>query len=130
MQILYIFALWLTENTECKKSPKIRHLGTIAQLGQAISLQLRHVLTIGKKLVKQHYVSPTCPYHMVNFGLLAAEIVSLVWGPLFQRVSCLGSITARHFSSGRQRNFAALNRRCHLYSAGQQSCCALAILVH
>jgi len=82
MRILYIFALWLTENTECKKSPKIRHLGTFAQLGQAISLQLRHVLTIGKKLVKQHYVSPTCPYHMVNFGLLAAEIVSLVWGPL------------------------------------------------
>jgi len=25
-------------------------------------------------------ISPTCPYNMVNFGLLAAEIVSLVWG--------------------------------------------------
>jgi len=32
-----------------------------------------------KKLVKQQYL-PTCPYNMVNFGLLAAEIVSLVWG--------------------------------------------------
>ena len=32
-----------------------------------------------KKLVKQQYL-PTCPYIMVNFGLLAAEIVSLVWG--------------------------------------------------
>ena len=32
-----------------------------------------------KKLVKQQYL-PTCPY-MVNFGLLAAEIVSLVWAP-------------------------------------------------
>jgi len=31
-----------------------------------------------KKLLKQQYL-PTCPY-MVNFGLLAAEIVSLVWG--------------------------------------------------
>jgi len=25
-------------------------------------------------------ISPTGPYNMVNFGLLAAEIVSLVWG--------------------------------------------------
>jgi len=25
-------------------------------------------------------ISPTCPYNMVNFGLLAAEIISLVWG--------------------------------------------------
>ena len=25
-------------------------------------------------------VSPTCPHNMVNFGPLAAEIVSLVWG--------------------------------------------------
>jgi len=32
-----------------------------------------------KKLVKQQYL-PTCRYNMVNFGLLAAEIVSLAWG--------------------------------------------------
>jgi len=25
-------------------------------------------------------ISPSCPYNMVNFGPLAAEIVSLVWG--------------------------------------------------
>jgi len=36
-----------------KKVPKNRHLGTIAQLCWAISSQLRHVPTIGKKLVKQ-----------------------------------------------------------------------------
>jgi len=68
-------------NLECRtqKSPKNCHLGTIAQLGQAISSQLRHVLTIGKKLLNSN-ISPTCPYSMVNFGLLAAEIVSLVWG--------------------------------------------------
>ena len=35
---------------------KNRHLGTIAQLCQAISSQLRHVSTIGKKLVKQQYL--------------------------------------------------------------------------
>ena len=44
----------------------------------------------------------------------------------FQRVSRLGSVTARHSSSGRQPNFAALNRGRHLYSAGRPSRWALA----
>jgi len=39
-----------------KKSPKNRHLCTIAQLCRAISSQLRHVSTIRKKLIKQQYV--------------------------------------------------------------------------
>jgi len=38
----------LAENTERKKSPKIRHLRTIAQSCRAISLQLKHILTIKK----------------------------------------------------------------------------------
>jgi len=61
------------------QDPKNRHLGIIAQICRAISSQLRHVLTIGKKLVKQQYL-PHMPYNIVKFGLLAAEIVSLVWG--------------------------------------------------
>ena len=44
----------------------------------------------------------------------------------FQRVSRLGTVTARHSSIGRQPNFAALNRGCHLYSAGRPSRWALA----
>jgi len=44
----------------------------------------------------------------------------------FQRASRLGNVTARHCSSGRQPNFAALNRGHHLYSAGQPSRWALA----
>jgi len=44
----------------------------------------------------------------------------------FQRVSRLGSVTARQSSSGCQRNFAALNRGCHLCSAGRPSRWALA----
>ena len=39
----------------------------------------------------------------------------------FQRVSRLGSVTARHSSIGRQPNFAALNRGRHQYSAGRPS---------
>jgi len=41
-------------------------------------------------------------------------------------LSCIGSITARHSSSGHQPNFAALSRGCHLYSAGWPSRWALA----
>jgi len=35
--------------------------------------------------------------------------------------SYIGSITARHLSSGHQQNLAAFSRGCHLYSAGQPS---------
>jgi len=47
----------------------------------------------------------------------------------FQRDSRLGSVTAQHSSSGRQPNFAALNRGRHLYSAGRPARWALAIVV-
>jgi len=69
----------LARNTGCIKSPKIRHLRTIAHICGAISSQLRHVSTIGNKLLNSN-ISPTRPYNMVNFGLLAADIGSLVWG--------------------------------------------------
>ena len=39
----------------------------------------------------------------------------------FQRVSRLGSVTAQPSSSGRQPNFAALNRGRRLYSSGRPS---------
>jgi len=32
-----------------------------------------------KKNLLNRNISPTCPYNMVNFGLLTAEIISLVW---------------------------------------------------
>jgi len=43
----------LAENTGRKKTPKIRHLGTIVQFCRAVSSQRRYVSTIEKKLVKQ-----------------------------------------------------------------------------
>jgi len=33
-----------------------------------------------KKLLSSN-ISTTCPYDMVNFGPLAAEIISVVWAP-------------------------------------------------
>ena len=64
---------------DAKKLPKIRHLGTIAQLCRAVSLQLKHVLTIGKNLLNSN-ISWTCPHNMANSGPLAALIGSGVWG--------------------------------------------------
>jgi len=40
--------------------------------------------------------------------------------------SYIGTVSARHSSSGRQPNFAALNRGCHLYLAGRPPHWALA----
>jgi len=50
-----------------------------------------------------------------------------LWQPSkFQRLSRLGSVTARHYGSGRQPNFVALKRGRHLYVAGRPSRWALA----
>jgi len=69
-----------TRLSDAKKSPKIHRLRTIAQLCRALSSQLRHLSTIGKKVLNNN-TSPRCPYNMVNFGPLAAEIGTLVWAP-------------------------------------------------
>ena len=107
-----------------KKSPKIRHLGTIAQLCRAISSQLRHISTIGKNLLNSS-ISPTRPYNMVNFSPLVAEIGSLVWGtPVnFSGFRILAALLHSTLVAGQT---AALNRGRHLYSAGQPSRLALA----
>jgi len=59
--------------------PNNRYLGIIAQF---VGLYLRKLGTYRqseKKLLGSN-ISPICPYNIVNFGPLAAEIVSLVWG--------------------------------------------------
>jgi len=61
------------------QDPKNRHLGTIAPLYCAISSQLWHISTIGKKVMLNSNVSPTCPHIKVNFGPLAAKICRWVW---------------------------------------------------
>jgi len=58
-----------------QKSPSWHHRITC----WAISLQLRSVSTIGKKLLSSN-ISCRCPHNMVSFGPLTAEISSVVWG--------------------------------------------------
>ena len=109
----------LTGNTGRKNDAKNCHLRNIAQLCRALSSQLRHASTIGKNLLSSN-ISPTCPYNMVNFGTLVAEIVSLVWGTLanFNGLHTLAALL--------HSQTAALNRGRHLYSAGRPSRWALA----
>ena len=65
-----------------------------------------------KKLLSSN-IFPTCRYNMVNFGPLAAEIISLVWG------------TPANFNGFRvlaallHSQTVALNRGRHLYLAGR-----------
>jgi len=80
---------------------KNRHLGIIAEVCLAISSRLRHVSTIGKKLVKQQYL-----LHMFSqYGKLRPTSDCDRSGSLrhpckFQRVSRLGSVTPRHLVVG------------------------------
>ena len=69
----------LSKRSYVRRTPKIRHLGTIAQLCRAISSQLRHVSTIGKNLLNSN-VSPQVSLQYCELQPTAADIVSLVWG--------------------------------------------------
>ena len=90
-----------------QKSPKNRHLGTIAQLCRPISSQLRHISTIEKKLVKQQYL-----LHMFSqYGKLRCtsgwdRSGSLGHSSWFQWLSRLGFVTAAMSLNGSQPNFA------------------------
>jgi len=109
-----------------QKVAKNRHLGTIAQLCRAISSQLRHISTIGKNVKQQYLIQMSPQYSELRPTSGWDRSGSLGHPCKFQRISRLGSVTARHCSSGRQSNFAALNRGRHLYSAGRPSRWALA----
>jgi len=80
-----------------QKSPSGHHLTTL--LGYIFTTEAR--IDNPKKNLLSSNMSSRCPHNMVNFGPLAAEIISLVWGtPKFQLVSRLGSFTARHVVVG------------------------------
>ena len=66
-------SLEMQESKNRQKSPSGHHRST---LWGYISSQLRHTPTIGKKLVKQQCLPHVSP----QYGELAAEIGSLVWG--------------------------------------------------
>jgi len=112
-----------------QKSPKSRHLDTIAQFCRAISSQLRHVSTIREKLVKHQYLLHMSPQYGELRPSSGWDRSGCLGHPCkFQRVSRLGNVTARHSGRGSPPNFAALNRGRHLFSAGRPSRLALAYI--
>ena len=72
-------------------------------------------------------MSSTCPHNVVNFGPLAAEIVSLVWDTPgdFNGFRVLSALLHGTLLVGVSQT-AAFNRGRHLYSAGGPSRWALA----
>jgi len=71
-------------------------------------------------------ISSRCPHNMVNFGQLAAEIFSLVWGTPanFNGFCVLAALLHGTLIVGVSQT-AAFNRGRHLYSAGRPSGWAL-----
>jgi len=72
-------------------------------------------------------ISSTCLHNMLNFGLQAAEIVSLVWGTPgnFNGFRVLAALLHGTLAVGVSQT-AAFNRGSHLCSAGRPSRWALA----
>jgi len=106
----------LAWNTGRKKPLSAHHRTTLS--GYVFVTKAR--IDNRKKMVKQQYL----PHMSLQYGELRPTdgwdlLASLGHLSKFQRVSRLGSVTARHSSSGHQPNFAAFNRGRHLYSAGR-----------
>jgi len=110
----------LTGNTgrknDAKKSPSVHHRTTLSGY---IFATKAHIDNRKKNLLSSN-ISPTYPYNVVNFGPLAAEIVSLVWGTSanFNGFHVVAALL--------HSQTAALNRGRHLYSAGRPSRLAFA----
>jgi len=61
-----MWCTWLAGNTGRKNDGKTRHLGTIAQLCQAVSYATKACIDSQKKLVKQQYL----PHMSLQYGEL------------------------------------------------------------
>jgi len=108
----------LAANTGRKKSPFRHHRTTLS--GHIFATKA--FIDNRKKLVKQQYVLHMSPQYGRLRPTSGWDLLTSFGNPSkFQPVLRLDSVTARHSSSGRQPNFAALNRRRHLYSAGRPS---------
>ena len=80
------------------------HFRTIAQVSRAISSQLRHLSTIGKKLTKQQYVLQMTQQYGELRPTSGWDRSGILGHPYkFQLVSLLGSVTAHHVVVGVSR---------------------------
>ena len=103
-----------------QKSPSGHHRTTFVGYIFATKARIDNL----KKLLSSN-ISSTCPHNIVNFGPLAAEIGPVVWGTA-ANFNWFCVLAALLHGSGRQPNFAVLNRGRYLRSAGRPSRWALA----
>ena len=97
----------LAGNAGAKKSPKICHLRTIAQLCRAIFFTTKTCIDNWKKPVKQQYLlQMSSQYSKLPPTNGWALLVGLGHPSKFQRVSHLGFVTAPTSLIGGQPNFA------------------------
>ena len=101
-----------------QKSPSGHHRTTLS--GYIFATKPR--IDNREKNLLSSNISPTCPHNMVNFSLLAAEILSLVWGTPanFNGFRVLAALLHGTLVVGVSQ-IAAFNRGRHLYSAGRPS---------
>ena len=106
-----------------QKSPSGHHRTTLSCYIFATKARIDN----RKKNLLSSNISSRCPHNMVNFGLLAAEILSLVWGTPanFNGFRVLAVLLHGTLVVGVSQT-AAFNRGRHLYSAGRPSRWALA----
>ena len=93
----------LTENTGSKKVAKNRHLHTIAQLCRAISSQLRHVSTNGKK---------TC-----SAAICPRDVLTIWWTSAHWRLRSVRYFGAPHHISTGFASCSLYNTRAKLATA-------------
>jgi len=75
-----------------------------------------------KKNLLSSNISPRCPYNMVNFGSLAAETVSLVWGTPenFNGFRVLAALLHSQTAAGRPSRWALAHiSGCIIYAASE-----------
>jgi len=106
-----------------QKSPSEHHRTTLS----GYIFATKACIDNRKNIVKQPYLlQMTLQYGKLRPTNGWDRLAGLGHPIIFQRVLHLGSVTARQSSSGRQPNFAGLNRGRHLCSAGRPSRWALA----
>jgi len=119
-----VYCTRLAENTGHKKSPSRQYRTTLSACIFATKAHIDN-----RKNLLSSNTSSICPHNMVNFSLLTAEICWRVWGTQanFNGFRVLAALLhGTLYSSGRQPNFAALNRGRQLYLTGRPSRWALA----
>ena len=97
---------WLTGNTGRKNGQKFAILAPSYNLSGHV-VETEECVDNRKKVVKQQSLPHMSPQYGELRPICGSDLFASLGHPRkFQRVSCLGSVTARHSSSGRQPNFA------------------------